>query len=973
MADDAGGPVTPHPAAVPHAAATARLRPTRFGVGFLILVVLTLVGCINYGLSLGYGLTFLLGGVWVVASAGASRPARGLRVTLTPPVPVRAGEDAVFALGVTGAAGALTLTLHSSAGDTRRVTLRVREGELRTLAVPFPARVRGPLTVTARAAAALDFLGLWATGLPAPAPVTVQVVPAPEDGAPPTPPRTVSGPGDGGARTRGDEDFSGLRPYAPGDPPRRVSWRHVARTGQLLTRETDAPRGRTWQLDWADTAGETETRLSRLAAWVTRLERAGQPFALRLPGQSLPVGGGEAHARAALDLLARHLPLPPVPVLQRPKRRAEQEERPDEDALRTTLLALAFALAPTALRQPVWVTLLAAALLAYRAVRPRRGWPPLPTPLLGVLAGLAAVGLNVTYGTLLGRDAGTALLALLVALKAAEGRGPRDGKVLVVLGLFVTSTHFFHGQDPLTALHAVVSAALLLAAASRWTAPTRPGHGDPGADLPATLVRSGTLLALAVPLALALFVLFPRPESPLWRLPVSAGAVTGLSSVIRAGDYSDLAQSRAVAFRADFAGAVPAPAERYWRGPVYEAYAGEAWTQGFLGSAVPSVGVPSIEVQADGPNWSYTLTLEPSNMPWLLALDTPVSLPPDVLLTTAFQAVSSRPVTSRRRVALESRSAQLGVREDPRRLNFNLALPPGESPRAAALGQSWQTLPPQGRIDAALTLLGTGGFSYTLSPPLLPAHNRVDAFLFGTRQGFCEHYAQAFTFLMRAAGLPARIVGGYLGGEENPDGGYLIVRQQDAHAWAEVWLPGQGWVRVDPTAVVAPARVSAGLTTALSRPQAAAAPTPTPLNRWSLRLDALQNRWNAVVVGYDGAQQRALLGRVGLEGVGSPAFMGLLLALAAATALPAWLWLRRAARPRDPAARALDALTVRLRLPRAPGETPSAYARRAGERYPHLRGALDEVVRAYHAARYAPGDGRAALRELSAALRRVRR
>ncbi len=945
-----------------------QLRPTRFGVGFLIVVVLTLVGCINYGLSLGYGLTFLLGGVWVVASAGASRPARGLRVTLVPPAQVRAGQDAVFTLGVTGAAGAVTLTLKSSAGDTRRVTLRVREGEVRTLAVPLPARTRGPLTVTPRAAAALDFLGLWATGLPVPAPVTVQVAPASEDGAPPAPLRSVPGPGDGAARTRGDEDFAGLRPYTPGDSPRQVSWRHVARTGQLLTRETDAPQGRARQLDWADTAGETEGRLSRLAAWVAQLERAGLPFALRLPGRSLPVGGGEGHARAALDLLAGHLPLPPAPVLPRPKGRPEREDGPDAAALQTTLLALAFALAPTALRQPVWVTVLVAALLAYGAARPRRGWPPVPVPLLGVLAGLAAVGLNVTYGTLLGRDAGTALLALLVALKSAESRSRRDGGVLVLLGLFVTSTHFFHSQGPLTALHAGVSAALLLAAASRWTAPTRPGPEDPGADLPATLIRSGTLLALAAPLALTLFVLFPRPESPLWRLPVSGGAVTGLSPVIRAGEYSNLAQSRAVAFRADFAGALPAPAERYWRGPVYERYDGEAWTQGFLGSTAPS-----IEVWADGPDWSYTLTLEPSNMPWLLALDTPVSLPPGAYLSTSFEAVSSQSVTSRRRVALESRPARLGVREDPRRLAYDLTLPPGESPRAAALGQSWQALPPQGRIDAALTLLRTGGFSYTLSPPLLPAHDRVDAFVFGTRQGFCEHYAQAFTFLMRAAGLPARIVGGYLGGEQNPDGGYLIVRQQDAHAWAEVWLPGQGWVRVDPTAVVAPARVSAGLSTALSRPQAAAAPAPSPLNRWSLHLDALQNRWNDLVVGYDGAQQRALLGRVGLEGVGSPPFLGLLLALAAAAALPAWLWLRRAGRPQDPAGRALDTLTVRLRLPRAPGETPSAYARRAGERYPHLRGTLDEVVRAYHAARYAPGDGRAALRELSAALRRVRR
>ncbi|GGO18521.1 transglutaminaseTgpA domain-containing protein [Deinococcus humi] len=942
------------------------LRPTRFGLAFLLLVTLTLVGCINYGLSLGYGLTFLLGGVWVMASTGVARVAQQIRLNLSAPTGASAGGggEALFTLSVTAAVGgAVTVVLESSAGDSRTVTLRVESGEVRTLMVPFPVRTRGPLTLTSHGAAALDFLGLWAASLTPPTPVTVNVAPAPEDEAPPAPLRSLPGPGDGHRRTSGDEEFAGLRPYAPGDSPRQISWRHVARTGTLLTRETDAAQGRVRLLDWADTAGETESRLSRLAAWVLELDRRGVPFALNVPGTALPAGGGEGQRLAALNVLAGVTPFPAATPAARIKVRAAT----DADALRVTLLALAFTLAPGVLRQPLWASALVAGLLLYGAVRTRRPLPVIPTWGLGLVAGLAAVGLNATYGTLLGRDAGTALLALLVALKTAESHGRRDGHLLVLLGLFVASTHFFHGQGPLTALHVVLSAALLLAAASRWTAPTRTDRPE-DVDLPSTLIRSGGLLALAAPLALTLFMLFPRPERPLWQLPVQGGASTGLSGEIRAGEYSNLAQNRAVAFRADFTGELPSPDERYWRGPVYEAYDGQSWKQVRIGG--PS---PSIEPLASAPDWTYTLTLEPSGNPWLLALDTPVELPQDAVLTTAFQAVSFRPVSARRRVTLHSRPSRVGVGENLERLQYDLYLPPGQSPRSAALGASWRGLLPQQRIEAGLSYLRRGGFSYTLSPPLLPAQDRVDAFLFGTRQGFCEHYAQSFVFLMRAAGLPARIVGGYLGGEQNPDGGYLIVRQQDAHAWAEVWIQGQGWQRVDPTAVVAPARVNAGLPTALSQPQASAAAAPTPLSRFGLRLDALQNRWNDLVVGYSGSEQQALLSRVGLGGVGSGPYLAVLPLLVALALLPALWWLRQQARPRDPSSRALHELTVRLGLPRSPGETPSDYAARAAQLRPHLAPALEEVVRAYHAARYAPGDPAEALKALKAALSRVKR
>jgi len=956
------GPTVPPTVPSRHSLSPTRLFPTRLGVAFLGLILVTLIGCINYALSLGYGVTFLLGGVWVVAAAHATRAGRALDAALDAPAEAVAGTDAVFAARLGSRGPALTVRIVARSGPLRAgVTAHVPAGETVTVLLPVPAPLRGRLTLTRPGVAVLDPLGLWEVRRELPVLPELSVFPAPEEGAPPPPSHPLPGGDPAGRRAVGDEEFSGLRPYLPGDSPRGVSWRHAARSGALVVRETDAPAGAAaLSLDWADTAelGDPEARLARLAAWVGAARRAGTPFSLILPGGALPPGQGEAHARAARQRLAAHLPLPALPPALRARRPAPP---PLPGApLRFTLFALAVTLGPGALRQPLWLTALIAGVLAYSAARTHRSRRPLPAPspvLLGLTAGAGLVLLGAEYGTLLGRDAGTALLGLLVALKAAETRTRRDARLLALLGVFVTLTHFFFGQGPLAAAHALFSVGLLLGALVGWTVPAR--------DQRHPLRVAATLAVQALPLAALLFVLFPRPGAPLWQLPVQNAARTGLAEQVSAGDFARLAENRAVAFRADFAGALPAPADRYWRGPVYEAYDGVRWTQVRFPGASPSL-------EPYGPALSYTLALEPGGHPWLLALDTPVALPPGARLTTAFQAVTLRPEGGRTRLSFQSRAARLGVREDPGRLTFDLRLPEGQSPRARALGLSWRSLPPPRRVEAALAFLRAGGFSYTLTPPTLPERDRVDAFLFGTREGFCEHYASAFAFLLRAAGVPTRLVGGYLGGEPGLENAYLIVRQQDAHAWTEVWLPGQGWVRVDPTAAVAPARVSAGLPTALTLPAATAPPPPGGLRRAALRLDAFQARWNTWVAGYDGDRQRALLTRVGLGEPGVPALAAGagLLALAL---LPALLAARPRPRPADPAARELHRLTRRLRLPRAPGETPGDYARRAAHEHPDQAGAIAGAVHAYHAARYGPRPGPAELRTLRTAVRRVRR
>ncbi|UBV43517.1 transglutaminaseTgpA domain-containing protein [Deinococcus taeanensis] len=943
----------------------AGLWPTGFGVAFLLLILLTLVGCVNYGLSLGYGLTFLLGGMWVLSAAQALRAARNVSVTVQAPPPVLAGADAPFSVAAApGADGVLQVRLRGPGRAAQR-SAPLRAGAPLTLTVPLPAPVRGPVTVKVTLHA-LDRLGLWRVTLPAPAPLTTLAHPVPESAPPSVPDRAAPDTGNGAARTRGDEDFAGLRPFTPGDSPRQVSWRHVARTGQLLTRETDAARGEAILLDWRDTHGDDETRLARLSAWVHALHAAGRPYALHLPGESVPAGRGEPHRLAVHNALALHAPLPVPPPA--PSRSALSAAL-DRQALLWTLLALTLTLLPWVTRMPVWNTALVAALLGHtllrgQPIRPGRvAVQPLPTWLLALLAVAGGAALNATYGTLLGRDAGTAFLTLLVALKTAETRTRRDGQLLVTLGLFLTSTQYFFSQGPLSAAFTVLAAAALLAAASTWVSPAPPLTWPRVGGRLGRVVR---LMALATPLAAALFVLFPRPQQPLWQLPVQGQALTGLGSEVRAGSFTNLAQSDAVAFRADFQDAVPGPTDRYWRGPVLEAYDGEAWKQVRGSAAAPSI-------EATGAPITYALTLEPSGTPWLLALDAPVRVPDGAFISGAFQAVTLRFVTSRRRVELVSQPALLGRREDQNRLAFNQQLPHGQSPRALTLGQSWQALAPEARVQAALTFLRKGNYRYTLAPALLPEQDRVDAFLFGTREGFCEHYASAFAFLMRASGLSARVVTGYLGGEVNPDGGYLIIRQRDAHAWTEVWLPDRGWVRVDPTAEIAPARRNADVRTALSSPVAAAPRAPGTLERLRLRLDALQNRWNDLVVDYDGQAQAALLERAGLRGLGPGGLLWLLFPVTLATLLPAWFTLRRRARPADPASRALQDLTGRLRVPRAPGETPTAYVSRVTQTRPDLTAPLQAVLAAYHAARYAPGDPAPALRALKAAVRALPR
>lgn len=927
------------------------LRPTRLGWGFFGLIAIVLIGSVNYGLGLGYALAFWLLGVWLLAAVRAQRGAGELEVQTFSPSEVASGEIASAQLRLISRSGALVrASWRTEQGGDWEGSCRVSvQGE--TLPLPLPTPLRGPLTPPIVQVAGTDELGLWEVSRPLTLPELL-VLPAAEPSPPPLPLATGLSGGEGTRRIKGDEEVSGLREYQPGDSPRTISWRHVARTGQLLTRERDAAAAQAVVLRWTDTAGPHEDRVARLSAWVKQAEQNRIPFGLQLPGQELPLGSGAAHALEAQKALALLAPWPteqlrPPPTLL------------SQSGMLWTLLALAVALAPAWLHYSPVVSAMLFGILGLVAwqVRQRPGQQPLGSVplLLLLLVGLPL--LFVLHGTLIGREAGTAFLALLLVLKTGETHNRRDARLLSLLGIFVILTHFFFSQGPLMLLWVLLSLFGLLAALIGWNLPAE--------DSLQSRRLSGQVLLRSVPLMLLLFVLFPRPSGPLWRLPFQGGAQTGLANEVSPGKVSDLAQSDAVALRVDFQGPMPNLGELYWRGPLYEAFDGTRWQQVRVPLTVP-------DITFVGPSYRYTLTQEPNGQPWVLALEMPTQEPTGTRVTSGFQFMTSRPSSMRTRYQLQSRAAVMGRNEAQVRLQFNLRVPGGQNPRTEALGASWRTLAPEQRVQAGLDYLAKGGYSYTLTPPTLPDAAQIDAFLFQSKQGFCEHYASAFGVLMRAAGVPTRLVGGYLGGQPNPEGNYLIVRQLDAHVWNEVWLAGRGWVRVDPTSVVAPARLSAGTRTALQNPQAQNAAPPNALERLRLRWDAAQTGWNNWVSGYDGTQQTAALTSLGIGKVGSGSYVLFGLLMLPLALFPIW----RAGRSRqqwpDEASQLLHQATRRLGVPRLAGETPTAYVQRLSAQDPALAAPLAQVLADYQQLRYGQADA-AALERLRRNVRQLKR
>lgn len=581
--------------------------------------------------------------------------------------------------------------------------------------------------------------------------------------------------------------------------------------------------------------------------------------------------------------------------------------------------------------------------------------PLLPGALRAVLALAIAGVVLAAYGFRFGRDSGSALLLAMLALKLAETRTLRDGRSLIGFALFAAFAAFLQDQGPLTLALAAPAALLMLAASQRLAdAEAAVPFQTPEAVAP-RLRRTAGVLALALPLALAGFWLFPRLPSPLWGVPENALARTGIDDRMAPGDWLDLMTDDSVAFRVRFEGRAPAPREMYWRGPVLWNFDGRAWSR-WDGYAY----LPPPRVRAAGATLRYEITLEPTDRRFLFALDVPLAVPANGRLGMDLSPLAQRPLRSLTRYALRSApAARFDTVLRPIYRDMALRLPEGYNPRTLALARRWRD---EGADDAevirhALAMYNRD-FIYTLGAPPLGRHS-VDEFLFETREGYCEHFSASFTTLMRAAGIPARVVTGYAGAYRNPLGDYWVVRQSDAHAWSEVWLPGRGWLRVDPTAAVAPERVFE----TVSELGAIAAMRPV----WDMG-DWLRRGWNDFALGFDAARQQLLLRPLGIARA-SAWQIGTAFGVVAALALGfTFLMLLRDRGPaRDPLLAAWNRFCgrfARTAQVRATYEPPLAWAARAAAARPQDAPALFALSGRFAVWRYAG-------RELDAAARKA--
>lgn len=609
------------------------------------------------------------------------------------------------------------------------------------------------------------------------------------------------------------------------------------------------------------------------------------------------------------------------------------------------LLAVAVAYGPHLVRLPWWVSAGLAAGILWAWAAPRRGLPVPPRPVRWALS-LGALALVVaSHGRTFALDAGTELMGLGVGLKFLEARSRRDAVLLLLVAYLLAATHVLAAQHLGMALWMLASAVLTTAALASLETP-RPWQDH--------LRLAAGLVALALPVAALAFVVIPRLPSVGGGLPVGGAAqgVTGLADTVRPGSLGAVAQSAEIALRVAVDGDLPPRGRWYWRAVVLDEVDGEGGWSRRREAPVWSAAAP--------PRWQGRVTLEPHGLPWLVTLDWPVAAPAGARLDAWGGVRRSLPVRERLVYPLASGDAPPPWDGAP----AWTSLPPGLAPRARAVAQGWQHEGAAAVARRALDFFATGGFRYTLEPR--PAvGDPVDGFLFGTREGFCEHYASALAVLLRAAGIPARVVAGYLGGEVNPVTGHITVRQADAHAWVEAVLdPAQGWQRLDPTLAVAPERAERGLAAGVG----SVAPRQELRGLAWLRLlwDAADHAWTHAVLDFTAQRQRTLWRRL-LDWLPAAG----VLAGAAAVLLAVVRWWRAVPRNQDPACAALQDLCrwlARQGVSCRPWEGPRTLRQRLVAERPDLARA-GELLGQLERLRYGEAPDAAALRALRREIR----
>ena len=513
---------------------------------------------------------------------------------------------------------------------------------------------------------------------------------------------------------------------------------------------------------------------------------------------------------------------------------------------------------------PYWVPALVAlaglwrlAIARHRARFP--GWP-----VRAALAITALPAVMLSFGTLIGLEPMVALLLIASALKTLEMRRIREAYMLVCLGFFIAATHLIYYQSLPVSLYVLANITILLLVLVRLN---RAGDTALQRSEITLVVR---MLAWSAPLMLLLFLVFPRIE-PLWAVPSLGGAaVTGMSDRLSPGSVAKLARSDEVAFRVRFEGEAPPQSSLYWRGIVLDQFKDGEWLP------TPWMRIPPDERAVETPVLGadavrYDILQQPTQQRWLFTLPFAASADPRVAATPTLTLVARQPIERAINISAAANVSQLRQPDlSAWWRRHELGLPSDSNPRTRSWIQRQREVYPSDEdfIRQSLMWFGSEPFFYTLTPPALAGEHFVDQFLFDSRRGFCEHYAYAFVVMMRMAGIPARIVVGYQGGERNPQTGTLVVRQLDAHAWAEVWLPRLGWRRIDPTAAVAPDRIERGLESALADASdwlgdgvfSAYRLRGVPVVDWlRWQYDALAWRWQKWVVGFDNRRELAAL------------------------------------------------------------------------------------------------------------------
>jgi transglutaminase-like putative cysteine protease len=578
--------------------------------------------------------------------------------------------------------------------------------------------------------------------------------------------------------------------------------------------------------------------------------------------------------------------------------------------------------------------------------------------------GLAAATLAAiffSYGSLKGVEPGVSLLVVLMSLKILEAHTAREFQVMVMMAWVLCLCGFFLSQDFAVALCLLAAFALLLVALIQFHRGSSPGAFWP------PLGVTCKLLAQAAPLILLLFLLFPRINTGFrFEIRNLRSAVSGFSNRLSPGSIASLANSSDIAFRAEFPDRkTRPPGPMYWRGVVMWHCEGMEWRAPYTPTPISHSGrqFPSAK------EIRQRITIAPHGARWMFALDRPFEAPPDALLTRGNYLWSFQPIRKARRYDVISSPEVTAKELQPHDRKEALELPASISPTVRELAQSWitQNSDPRATVNSALQFFRTQGFRYSLSPGEY-RKNDLDQFLFHRRVGFCEHYATSFATLMRLAGIPARVVVGYLGGEYNDLGRFFLVRQADTHAWCEVWLPDSGWTRVDPTSVVAPGRASLDLNSFLER-RAASGETETRRGAFVTQLvrsaiftnirlawETLNYEWDTRLIGFDADVQEALLASVGIANRG-PVLLIIEIVVAAAALLIIYAgWMQLRTRSRGDRVKALYERfcrkAARLGVRRNPWEGPSDFSRRAAQLLPGESERIRQISNTYIALRY---------------------